>query len=326
MKYPITELKDSADKLNMICLGSHSTIPDPFRNEWLVYTGETYQSFLDWLVKNPVTHVNCLRVPHSNGDKSLLNSPFISALVGLVLFALPHTRKRDQVLQSISAYLVGHLNNRGLIGFLEPNSHRHELDTLAICYSFLLLTTSDELSSKLRRIEPFLRQNRCPVSGAYYTWIEKSKNQVDYVVNMNIRFLRSVQGVADHGLDEFLVANLETFLSQGSHYYSDILFPRLLASVYHDICPFNSKDYLFESVLKKLRFPRSQTQGLLTEYPGPSDEPKWQSFHIPSYFNSRDATFQSMPLDKVLGMYISPKRIGLGARNLTEQRQKSNKL
>ena len=320
------KLGSSADRLNMMFSGSEPLIPDPLRDEWSNHTRGTYESFLDWLAGNSVTQNNCFRVPYSNGDRSLLSSPFISALVGLLLLALPHTRKGNQVIRSIRSHLIGHLNNKGLIGFLEPNFHRYELDTLVTCYSFLLLTARNELSSRLPCIESLLHQNRCPGSGAYYTWIEKPNNQIDYVVNMNIRFFRSVQGVADDGLDKFLVANLTTFLSRGSHYYSDTLFPRLLASAYYDTCPFTSHDHVFKSVLEKLRLPQDQVQDLLIEYNHPLNKPLWRSFQIPTYFNSQDATFQSPLLDKLLGMYMTLKRSKLEIRNLNQRRLESSKL
>jgi hypothetical protein len=184
--------------------------------------------------------------------------------------------------------------------------------------TLLLLTSACLPPSRLIEIERNLGKSRSSKSGPYWTWIDKANNQQDYVVNLNIRFLRAAQGIGDTGLDRYLTTELDSFLTNGSHYYSYTLFPRLLATVYRDILPADIPSG-FNKTLEKLSY---SDEALLNLAPCHSLSAKgtdWHSLHISSYFNARDANYQSPILDKILGAYIGSKTNELKQRAAIQQ-------
>lgn len=299
--------RDSADNSSMECAQDQVLVHHCKIGALPSACAVEYQVYMDWLRDNPPTLQNCTKVPYGRGMCQSVSSPFVSALVGLVISALPETSRTREAQAEIVRYLCGQFDERGLIGFLDPNFHRFELDTLATTYAFLSIADPDASERRNRRIEPFFQRNQCSTTGAYFTWIDKPENQVDFAVNLNIRLFRAVQGVTDCQLDDYLAKNVEAFLSNGSHYYANTLFPRLLATVYSEICPAIKSDRPFGTLLSKMRLSNQQLQDLVPTQPGMSKRPIWQSFHIEKCFNSRDATYRSEAMDKALGAFVSYK-------------------
>lgn len=266
-----------------------------------------YVDFLRRLAIQSLYRHNCTRIYLGFERQDTLSSPFVSSIAATVLLTLPGNSLRNDILLETTEYLMNAMDRNGLIGFAHPNHHRYDLDTLACVYSFLYRFTPELITSRLNNILEFFLDNKCRETGAYYVWIAKERNNIDYFVNVNIGMFFKTIGFEDPTLDEFLFANAYEFVDKGSHYYQDVSFPLFLAFLYVHEEGSTDQHGQFVAALKRLLSAKRAKRVI--------DNSRMRihqnAFHgfcdkvriFPQYFNSKDSIFKSDLLDSIIHYY-----------------------
>lgn len=195
--------------------------------------GFDYDSFIYNLKAESFYRNNCTKTYSADGITIEQSSPFIAALAARILLCLkPHPMK-SAILNNIIEYLCTKIDKTGMIGFLDPNHHRHDLDTIASVHGLIYELNPICNRAMIPGIIDIFERHRDQKSGAFYTWIDKPNNNIDFIVNMNIGLFFDIIDHCDSRLMEYLINNYENFLSNGSHYYHNIGFPLFMSSVYN---------------------------------------------------------------------------------------------
>jgi hypothetical protein len=267
-----------------------------------------YIAFLERLAIQTLFRYNCAKIGLKSRKEEVLSSPFVSSIAARILFTFPGHSFRDSILLKTKGYLLNVMDENGLVGFVDPNRHHYDLDTLACVYDFLYRFQPELTALRINKVLKFFLENKCYKTGAYYTWIDKKKNNIDYFVNVNIRIFFKTIGFRDAALDEFLFSNTCEFIDKGSHYYQDISFPVLLAYLYLNEARFTSQDKYFVAALKRLLSSKRAEEIIedirmrVHQRAHPDIYGKVRIF--PQYFNSKDGFFQSGLLDSIIHYYV----------------------
>lgn len=260
-----------------------------------------------------IVNNNCTKINSATGSSSNHSSPFFCSLAGRILRYMHRRPNIWRALNITKAHLMSVLNTEGLIGFLFPNRHRYDLDTLACAFSFLYQHAPDEILPRLPHIKKFFVDNKCSDTGGYFTWIGKRNNNIDFMVNINIRMFLKTLGVRDPSLDKYLWRNVDSFLAVGSHYYSDITFPVIITHIYLNSELWIDGDQDFVKLLKRIH-DTSKSRRILHEcnqklhtLDGSNELTRLRLF--PQYCNSRDSVFHSEILDCIICRYWNERSI-----------------
>ena len=264
--------------------------------------------FLERLAGHTLFRHNCTRIHLPSGQEETLSSPYVSSIAARVLLTLPdHPLKNDIILKT-KEYLLNVMRPTGLIGFIEPNEHRYDLDTQACVYNVLFRFGSEQIISKVNNIVKFFLENKCNQTGAYYTWVNKEKNNVDYFVNINIRMFFKTIGIQDPTLDKYLLASAYKFIRSGSRYYRDLSFPVFLTYLYINNEGLTRQEQYLAATLNRLlytRKARSVAEDIKSMvHRHMSINGYWKCRLFRQYFNSRDSYFQSKLLDNLIYYHI----------------------
>ena len=254
-----------------------------------------------------ITRRNLLRKRFAGGHLTLLSSPFITAVGAIVMKAMPTTRHRIMLLDNSVEYLENRSDENGRVGFLDPNHHRLEWDTFAVVTA--LRSIQGTLSKKVKQyFSANLSKYRCS-NGAIRTWFDKeSKNYADYFVNVNICLALALMNKRDKSIEAYLQKHLDEFLLHGSYYYSNTLFPSLLSGVYLAFPAVWTTSPTLCSVLKKIAILSPRTAHHLTAMAQSIVHTiyanRGQESLVPEYFVSKDSSFCSSLLDRLLSEWI----------------------
>lgn len=194
--------------------------------------GLSYQSFLNSLPIDLLYNQNCIKTFDFDSNRIVQSSPFIAAIATRIFSLLPAHPAKSIILNNTIQYLSTATDKSGRIGFLHPNIHRFDLDTLALVHGCLHDIGNKINADQLSNIIDIIFQNQNIESGAFYTWINKENNNIDYMVNLNISFFLNLLGYDDDRLIQYLAENANNFIVKGSHYYRDTTFPLIILSFY----------------------------------------------------------------------------------------------
>jgi hypothetical protein len=269
---------------------------------------DSYTEFLEFLKKKTLFKNNCTKIYNQTGKEEILSSPYVAAIAARILMTMPSHNIKNEILVDAAKYLMGCMDENGLIGFLYPNHHRFDLDTLAVCYAFLYEMDRCKIEDRLPAILDIFSKHKDAKTGAYFTWIEKDNNNIDYFVNMNVRFFFWTIGKEDNDLDNYLISNLDDFINNGSPYFRDISFPLILATVYGRYFYYDGQGGIFQNVLDRL-FVTDEYRELLSKIKTivgnnriPVNDERVSLLN--QYFNSRNGVYISNLLDLTLGFYF----------------------
>jgi hypothetical protein len=265
-------------------------------------TEEANSEFLISLKKRTLYKNNCIKISNETGKVELLSSPYVAAIAARILMVLPSNPIKYEILADTKNYLLKCMDENGLIGFLHPNHHRHDLDTQAVCYAFLYDVTKPEIEQKLRKILGILSSYKDPISGAYFTWVNKKNNIVDYMVNLNIEFLFSIINHYDRGLVKYLNEKAHHFIANGSQYYRELAFPLFLVSVYDRFLLPSINNGSHHAILSRImqhRYASSKPDHLLRAMSFANNRANVAAGRY-QLFNSRDGTYYSSIIDDLI--------------------------
>jgi hypothetical protein len=270
----------------------------------------SYPQFLSELRAMTLHENNCLKIYSDSDKREISSSPYIAALAARILMIMPPHETKSEILLSTTNYLLKCLDaGDGLIGFLYPNHHRYDIDTLAVCYSTLYSLAGSKIKRRLPAILDIFSKHQENKSGAYYTWLNKANNNIDYVVNLNTRFFFWIIGKQNESLDNYLALNLDDFLENGSPYFRDLSFPLILAKIYRDYFYYDGHGGEFQDVLEQL-LTAARSRELLCGIEAAVRNHRTSAAGrkqpvLNQYFNSRDGIYTSNLLDSIL-YFLTP--------------------
>lgn len=257
---------------------------------------------LDEQRKRQFLERNLLRVNAGDEVDMVSCSPFVLAIAGHLLLHLPDSEVRNKMLRQTGEFLESVLTKDGLVGFLHPNAHRYELDTVSFVHSFLMKLYGKRAIDRFRSMHRVYKENKDKRSGAYLTWLDKQENRIDWVVNLNIRATFCLAEMNDPSLNSYLLFNADRFLQQGSYYYRDISFPCILM-LNHFIDASRKGDEQLSLVIRRCFRHREAIQ-TIDKFCDWAEERRSDCCKgrnpFRQYFNSRYESFQSHLLDDLL--------------------------
>nr|MBN2278646.1 hypothetical protein [candidate division Zixibacteria bacterium] len=239
---------------------------------------------------------NCIKVLHGTGDRIVQSSPFVTALAARILYGFRSHPMKNSILYAVGNYLKATMDDLGLIGFLDPNNHRFDLDTIACVHGIIHEFNPDDNASMIPGIVEIMECHRDRKTGAFYTWIDKPKNNIDFIVNINIGLFFEIIGHSDCRLINYLAENYGKFLRAGSHYYHNIGFPLYMMSIYKRRLEEKDRRSSFQTVIENLLnhvLARNVLQGWIGSLNSSITDlanPHWPGI---ACFNSRDGVYHS---------------------------------
>jgi len=261
---------------------------------------------LPWIENLDLCESNCYWRDYRSGQCGIVSSPFVAAIAGLILRHLPSHRVIEQTILRTVEELKKCFNNRGLVNFVRDADKNYDLDTLALIKLFLLREGIDFPRNDLV-METILR-NRSRTEGAFQTWIDRTRNNVDFMVNLSIYVLFKQISFEDRELNNYLLCNVTDFLKHGSPYYRDIAFPVFMSQFYFRHNYVQDDDVLFENFLSIDRLTERRENLKCSEsWPDidgrPSHRKPPNTIRFSQYFNSSSKSYHSPLLDKIIDLY-----------------------
>ena len=251
---------------------------------------------------------NCYYLDKHTQNKVEFSTPFIAALAALILkHSTPY-----RYFKKYAERVINHLNNSittnsNHIKFLNNDEIPQDIDTIAI--TNLFLSSEKHLITHKTDIIKTITKNRNDHYGAFNTWINRNDNNVDYFVNLNIYVLFSRLCHKDRLLENYLINNIDNYLSNGSPYYRDIGFPMFLIYFYNRHKFVKKDDRVFTSIISKLES-NPHTLKFMRNIHSLHYKRKLYSKHkveysrFAQYFNSSSKTYHSEVLDNIIDLYL----------------------
>ena len=159
-------------------------------------------------------------------------SPFVLALIGVILLPLRSNKKINIMAQRIYEKLSDTANNDGLFNFYGNKEYYYDVDTTAIVNTFFF-DYCRKIPDKTKTLH-LISKNQNDRDGSVYTWIDRENNNIDWFVNFNMYIFLTKIGYHKNKLIDYLKNNAEYFFHNGSRYYRDITIPLFIMYFYFD--------------------------------------------------------------------------------------------
>ena len=260
---------------------------------------------------------NCYATGHDDVEAPrYFSTPFITALAGLMLLKMDSNHIAQPHIDQTRTALIRNLSCNKMARFFNDLSCPFDLDTTAIVNLFLIESgaySDSDIQSLIESIKnnQYMPQNPdSPCVGAFYTWIDKNPNHVDFFVNVNVYVFLSRMGLHNKPLAGYLTRNIENFLLNGSRYYKNVEFPIFLLAFYFNSGLISINDAAFRKIFNAIRA-NNKTKKLFAgflddrfkEYTNLSRTTAYYVFS--QYFNdSSGRTYHSPMLGKVINQYL----------------------
>lgn len=174
----------------------------------------------------------CSEISIIGKDSNKIYSPFLLALIGIILLPLRSNKKINILAQRIYEKLLDTPNNDGLYNFYGNKEYYYDVDTTAIVNTFFF-DYCRKIPNKTKTLQLIL-ENKNDHDGSVYTWIDRENNNIDWFVNFNVYIFLKKIGYHENKLIDYLKNNAEKFCNNGSRYYRDITIPIFMMYFYVD--------------------------------------------------------------------------------------------
>ncbi|MEI7868465.1 MAG: hypothetical protein WCI11_11285 [Candidatus Methylumidiphilus sp.] len=176
-------------------------------------------------------------------DKSSKNiySPFLLALIGIILLPMRNNKNIDILAKRIYEKLSVTENSDGLFNFYGNKKYFYDVDTTAVVNTFLF-DYCQIIPNKIKTIQLLL--NNKSDAGSIHTWIGKENNNIDWFVNFNVYIFLKKHGYHENRLTYYLKNNIENFYNHGSRYYKNITIPLFMMYLYIDQKHIDDNDFI----------------------------------------------------------------------------------
>jgi hypothetical protein len=251
-----------------------------------------------------------------NGSNKIY-SPFLLALIGIILLPMRSNKNISFLAQKIYEKLSVTENNDGLFNFYGNKEYYYDADTTAIVNTFLF-DYCRKIPNKTKTLQLIL-ENRNDHDGSIYTWANKENNNTDWFVNLNVYVFLKKIGSHDNNLITYLKNNAENFCNNGSRYYKDISIPLFMMYFYADQKFIDDNDLSISKyfnineklsndnmILSGLTFLRKNKKSM-TEYDDLLKLLNENWNHEVQCFNSSKAFYTSTELNAAISLYLLNK-------------------
>ncbi len=251
---------------------------------------------------------NCEQIGIDDRKVTLFSSPFIAAIATRVLQSLPKHPHLNSMIKDVESYFTLLMRENILIGFAERDFPWYDIDTLANVYGLLYQINPTAIDQYLGRVNKIILSLKDNVTGAYYTWVNRRYNNIDYMVNVNIFLYFMSIDYYDKHLYSYLNIHLREFLENGSFYYRDITFPVLYFFILRNGLFKNKEQSKATDILDSILEPKVSCDIVdkLKSNIRSKELHKTDSdeYLIKRYFNSHCAIYRSKILDRLLRQYF----------------------
>lgn len=174
----------------------------------------------------------CSEISIINKNPNKIYSPFLLALIGVILIPMRSNKNINSLIQRIYEKLSDTANNDGLFNFYGNKEYYYDVDTTAIVNTFFF-DYCRKIPNKTKTLQLIL-ENKNDHDGSVYTWMDRENNNIDWFVNFNVYVFFKKMGCHKNMLIDYLKNNAENFFHNGSHYYRDITIPLFMVYFYLD--------------------------------------------------------------------------------------------
>lgn len=116
----------------------------------------------------------CSEISIIGKDPNKIYSPFLLALIGIILLPLRSNKRINILTQKIYKKLSDTANNGGLFNFYGDKEFFYDVDTTAIVNTFFF-DYCREIPNKTKILQ-WILENQNDHDGSVYTWIDRGNN------------------------------------------------------------------------------------------------------------------------------------------------------
>lgn len=271
--------------------------------------------FLDSKICN--TYEVCSEISIIDKDPNKIYSPFVLALIGVILLPLRSNKKINILAQRIYEKLSDTANNNGLFNFYGNKEYYYDVDTTAIVNTFFF-DYCRKIPDKTKTLHLIL-ENQDDHDGSVYTWMDRENNNIDWFVNFNVYVFFKKIGCHKNKLIDYLKNNTEKFFHNGSRYYKDITIPLFIMYFYFDQKFIDDNDFgisKYFNIIDKLSNKNVILSGLALLRKNKKNTTEFDELlkllnetwhHEVRCFNSSKAFYISTELNAAISLYLLNK-------------------